>query len=415
MNKDLEQILTKRLAIAHNEDLPISTRKAEDQITRTILAIARLLIDDDKEEQIDNKTETNKKAEKTAQNKAVNCSLLKKASQNTTDKNNEANYSENICFNDAHKIWLTDNFKNYTNLTALTNAFNKHFKTNKHRSTINVACVRLGLKNHISHTYTREEINWLKTNVHTMNYTELAELFQRKFGRQATAGLLRSYCYRAGLSHQRTDSVSIFSNNDNNCCPFQQNDTADKPDIQHDIPVKTQSTPWMSWNDDHKQWLLDNFDKYSTMVALTEAFNEHFGITAYRQLITEKCKLYGLTEHTSTKYTAQEDEWLRLHVSRAMPFETLNDLFKIYFNKDVSTSALKAHCRNLGVLDRYYCKIPSTNISINDNIGNTVHNNTHDDKLVSATEKIIAAAEKISDAADRITAQHSNNCNVFIQ
>ena len=394
MDKDLQNILSKRLEIAQNEKLPISTRKAEDQITRTILAIARLLIDDNKEEQIDNKIETEKKTEKTTQNKT-----------NSVETESKAFCSKNACSDNPYASWLIANFDKYESIAKLTEAFNEHFRLKISAGTVNHECIHLGLKIYTSTVYTKEEDRWLIENINKMPIDELVKSFQKKFKKCVTTYAIRSHCYRLCLpTTLKRRCTSIFTDDESiDYSLFQQNDATVKPNMQCCASVKTQSKPRLPWNDKHKQWLIDNFDKYTTMVALTEAFNKHFSVNVCRQLITEKCKLYGLAEHSSINYTVKEDNWLRLHVNDALPFESLNDLFKVHFGKDVSTSALKSHCRNLGLLDRHYCKMPSTsNVACND-------------ALVSAAEKIITAAEKISDAADRITAQRSNNCNVFIQ
>lgn len=216
ITKEMQALLNKRLAIAGDDTLPISDRQAEDQITQTILAIAKILLENSNEEQSNAET----KAEKTK---------------------NEPDTPESTASKEPQ---------------------------NEHKA---------------------------------QEYTAFEE-----------------------------------------------------PEEEPEENPKSNSK--LPFNNNHKQWLYDNVENYSTIQDLTKAFNEQFNVHVNRQLISEKCKLYGLKEHNSKKYTPREDNWLRMYAND-IPYENLNNLFKMRFNKNVSTSALRAHCRNLGLLDRNYCKM----------------------------------------------------------
>lgn len=244
----------------------------------------------------------------------------------------------------CHEKWLIDNFDNYETTTELTEAFNKHFDMYVSRYLITQRCVACGLKNHASKAYTAEEDDWLKKHVHTMPYDSLSELFQEQFGRHVSSTALLSHCRYLGVY-------------DKDHCYYQvQSDKTDniEPDTQYEEPIETKSKRNLTFTERHKAWLINNFNNYPNTVALTDAFNTHFGLCTNRQLISEKCKLYGLMEHNSRKYTPKEDTWLKKYANTTS-YESLADLFQVRFGREVSASALKSHCRNLGILDRKYC------------------------------------------------------------
>lgn len=153
--------------------------------------------------------------------------------------------------------------------------------------------------------------------------------------------------------------------------PAAENENTDNKDIEavpaaesQNIENKTsyeqpKSNRTLSFTEEHENWLINNFGNYTNMLEMTDAFNKYFSVLVNRQLITEKCKLYGLMNHRSVKYTLKEDSWLKRY-AETMSYETLADLFEIHFHRKVTPKALRAHCRNLGVADREYCRMTRT-------------------------------------------------------
>ncbi|MCL2225091.1 MAG: HNH endonuclease [Defluviitaleaceae bacterium] len=81
--------------------------------------------------------------------------------------------------------------------------FNKKFRTNVTHKTIRSLCRRFGFSNGKpnSQPYSGEEINFLRENAAGMNYSDLAEMFNERFGTNKTALQLGELCRQKGFSN----------------------------------------------------------------------------------------------------------------------------------------------------------------------------------------------------------------------
>jgi len=87
--------------------------------------------------------------------------------------------------------------------SAMAVLFNKKFGTNITHKTIRSLCRRFGLTNGKPdrRPYSDEQIDFLRDNVHGVNYAILADMFNERFGTCATAIQLGEICRNKGFSN----------------------------------------------------------------------------------------------------------------------------------------------------------------------------------------------------------------------
>jgi len=96
--------------------------------------------------------------------------------------------------------WLASQSRDltYPKLTAL---FNNHFHTELSESAIMTKCNNLGLKRPRYKPFTNEQIEWVKAQRRDLTYSELADLFNERFGTNIHRWSMSDLCTkRLGLS-----------------------------------------------------------------------------------------------------------------------------------------------------------------------------------------------------------------------
>jgi len=105
-------------------------------------------------------------------------------------------------YSDEQRQFLKDNVQDqsYTQLAVL---FNRRFGTNINRMSIRGLCRCLGLSNEKPdrRPYSDEQISFLRENADGRNYQELTEMFNRHFNTDATANRIGDLCRRNGFTN----------------------------------------------------------------------------------------------------------------------------------------------------------------------------------------------------------------------
>lgn len=103
------------------------------------------------------------------------------------------------------------------------------------------------------HRYSEEELQWLKNNVCTMRYDELAIKFNKKFNLNVTGKTLKGYVSK------------------------------------NKIPHKKWTMPRYVYTDEEVEWLRNNINCYRTYTEVTEEFNKLFNKNKSESNIQDLC------------------------------------------------------------------------------------------------------------------------------
>jgi hypothetical protein len=103
-----------------------------------------------------------------------------------------------------------------------------------------------------------------------------------------------------------------------------------------------------TYDDSHRQWVLDNYSNYKDYGEFAHAFNLAFSLSksqnAVQQFATKYVKCYLKTEKNEKHYSRDEKNWLRVYHPRFHDYSTLTDLFNVVFKQDKSVESVREQC-----------------------------------------------------------------------
>ena len=168
------------------------------------------------------------------------------------------------------------------------------------------------------HTYTQEEINWLKCNCRAKKWNSVksfTDTFNKRFSLSILPDALTAYMYRHGIPHidcATTDSNKTLTDVQkqwilDNCelgifkdkkhfvatfnAIFNETKTFDAMNTylaRNNIVLVTKAS-MPAYTDEQTQWILDNYDSYDVFADLVRDFNEHFHTNKAHPSLTGYC------------------------------------------------------------------------------------------------------------------------------
>lgn len=199
-------------------------------------------------------------------------------------------------------IWIKENFNVNKALKILTEEFNCYFDESKTVSEIASKCAYLGLKKF--DRYSSEEIDWLKENAYNYeSHQDIVDAFNKMFHKNRTKYAIESALKKMGIK------TGTF------------------------------------YTDEQLNWLRDNYHIYRTTVDLTKAFNEKFDCSKDWHLINRQCNKIGLSKNNG--FSEKQKQWL---INNYDKFDSVVCLWEAYnkkFNRNVHYTTVQGQCSKI--------------------------------------------------------------------
>lgn len=106
------------------------------------------------------------------------------------------------------------------------------------------------------------------------------------------------------------------------------------------------------YTETQKQWLFEHYNEYDSYRILTEDFNKEFEsdrtVSAIQQYLTKRLGLYLVTDKTSEHYTEEEEQWLIGNFDNYSTYAVLTaDFNRIFHRNKLKLSIMEKCTRNL--------------------------------------------------------------------
>ena len=103
------------------------------------------------------------------------------------------------------------------------------------------------------------------------------------------------------------------------------------------------------YDENHFNWVRDNFELYSSSTSMAKAFEVNFDISITSTRMRSLWKRLGLRKDNQHRYTQEEDLWLAKYAN-TVPYSELVTLFNSEFNTCLTKGAIMQHCEmRLGI------------------------------------------------------------------
>ena len=104
----------------------------------------------------------------------------------------------------------------------------------------------------------------------------------------------------------------------------------------------------MKYTEEQITWLKDNYQNYNSYRLIQTEFNELFGdsrsLMAIQQVMTKKLGLYLETDKKSEQFTYDEEQWIIKNFDRYSTYDNLTADFNSIFHRSKPVSAIREKC-----------------------------------------------------------------------
>lgn len=202
--------------------------------------------------------------------------------------------------------WLRSNVENktYSNLLELTEAFNDYFGENRSKSALYTKIGKdMGMKLDTGNPFSIKEKEWIKKNHRKYSLTEFHKKHNELFP-ERTKGALSEYMHREGL-------LSTY------------------------------------WSTEEDMWVCENYNKYDTIESLLKDYNALFDRHRNLKGFAKHCqKILKLKRHVP--FTENEIEWIKTNVDNYTHCN-LSVEFNKKFNRNTTTASIRTYCFKNGI------------------------------------------------------------------
>ena len=104
----------------------------------------------------------------------------------------------------------------------------------------------------------------------------------------------------------------------------------------------------------HREWVLENYEKYQSYEKITEDFNAVFGakksVAAVMQYMNKQLRVFLETAKTAERYTKEQKQWLIQNFEKVNTYQALTEKFNDRFHRDKPLESIRDLCsKRLGL------------------------------------------------------------------
>lgn len=108
------------------------------------------------------------------------------------------------------------------------------------------------------------------------------------------------------------------------------------------------------YQDIHREWVLENHEKYHSYEKITEDFNAVFGarksVAAVMQYMNKQLGVFLETAKTAERYTEEQKQWLTRNFEKVNTYKELTEKFNDRFHRDKPLESIRdLCCKRLGL------------------------------------------------------------------
>lgn len=186
------------------------------------------------------------------------------------------------------------------------------------------------------HLYTKEDIEFIRSNIDTMNFNQMAESFSLKYGMKFLGCSIQKVAQRNGIKK----TIRVYRERKNRSIKFDE------------------------ITEEKEAFIKDNFDKYETYQELANAYNKKFDTDCSSSSMNTLCReKYGLTHNNVGKFQ-KDGRSVRLDIGT----ERVGSGYKICIkasDKDVPNGNSSNWIQKSRYIYEKHCgEIPSGNVVI---------------------------------------------------